>query len=464
MGLFKKIFKGIGKAFKSVGKFINKAFQKFGKFMNKLGIFGQIGMALISWQMGGFIWTQLGKVATVATKALGTVGKALATWSPTLGRVGKIVLSGVRKVMQAGKFAKEVWSGTVGTITEAVGSVLKPTMQAAGEKLGMKFSTAVTQGAGGSGWTSTVARNLANVKENMVNHFWEAGNILKGEGGQLAEMHLNRARMAKARTDTFKYDEDTLKQLIEKPFTESSINLGTYGEGAIGDIAGFQEEARNLYLSDLELRERVTYDPMGSIKEQAGKLPSEMAAKAREATTDALYGGSGDKYSIFTGKPLPPKPLSYEEFKYGIEKPLTNISDYRQPQIPLEGGFQPEYDLKTFDQAAYELSPTTYQAIVPTAPEATSLLRDPMGDIKTTFTQAGPAAVAAPIMSAFQEDPTLSQIPGSPPVSYASQSGRVSYEALTQGGVLSPIQDWSALAFTNFLDNERNNNSSPMYS
>ena len=47
MGLFKKIFKGIGKVFKGIGKGIKKIFKGFGKFINKLGIFGQIGMMLV---------------------------------------------------------------------------------------------------------------------------------------------------------------------------------------------------------------------------------------------------------------------------------------------------------------------------------------------------------------------------------------------------------------------------------
>ena len=47
MGLFKKIFKGIGKVFKGIGKGIKKGFAKFGKFIDKLGIFGQIGIMFI---------------------------------------------------------------------------------------------------------------------------------------------------------------------------------------------------------------------------------------------------------------------------------------------------------------------------------------------------------------------------------------------------------------------------------
>ena len=45
MGLFKKIFKGIGKVFKKIGKAIKKAFKKVGKFFGKLGIFGQIALS-----------------------------------------------------------------------------------------------------------------------------------------------------------------------------------------------------------------------------------------------------------------------------------------------------------------------------------------------------------------------------------------------------------------------------------
>ncbi len=45
MGLFKKIFKGIGKVFKKIGKAIKRAFKKVGKFFGKLGIFGQIALA-----------------------------------------------------------------------------------------------------------------------------------------------------------------------------------------------------------------------------------------------------------------------------------------------------------------------------------------------------------------------------------------------------------------------------------
>ena len=55
MGLFKKIFKGIKGAFKGVGKFIKKTFRSFSKLVNKAGIFGQIGMAVLSMYAGGML-------------------------------------------------------------------------------------------------------------------------------------------------------------------------------------------------------------------------------------------------------------------------------------------------------------------------------------------------------------------------------------------------------------------------
>ncbi len=47
MGFFKKIFKGVKKVFKKIGKGIKSAFKSIGKFMDKIGIIGQIGLALV---------------------------------------------------------------------------------------------------------------------------------------------------------------------------------------------------------------------------------------------------------------------------------------------------------------------------------------------------------------------------------------------------------------------------------
>ena len=52
MGFFKKIFKGIKKVFKKIGKAIKSVFKKVGKFMGEIGIVGQLGLALMWFQVG----------------------------------------------------------------------------------------------------------------------------------------------------------------------------------------------------------------------------------------------------------------------------------------------------------------------------------------------------------------------------------------------------------------------------
>ena len=79
MGFFKKIFKGIKKVFKKIGKAVKSAFKKVGKFMGKIGIVGQLGLALImpyalpalGGLATGMMGTQLGGVLGAAVKGAG---------------------------------------------------------------------------------------------------------------------------------------------------------------------------------------------------------------------------------------------------------------------------------------------------------------------------------------------------------------------------------------------------------
>lgn len=127
MGFFGKIFKGIGKVFKGIGKFLKKGWKKFGKFMNSLGIVGQIGMMLVTSGMMNVGMAALGKLASGAMTGL----KAAAVTS----KAAAAVLKGVNTVANAGNAVREGVSFVAGSITNAVGSVLKPTMQAVGNGL-----------------------------------------------------------------------------------------------------------------------------------------------------------------------------------------------------------------------------------------------------------------------------------------------------------------------------------------
>lgn len=79
MGLFGKIFKGIGKVFKKVGKFIKKGFAKLGKFMNKFGILGQIGMMMMSYGIGTMAMAGLKAVGSGLMSGLSSAGWTTAT-------------------------------------------------------------------------------------------------------------------------------------------------------------------------------------------------------------------------------------------------------------------------------------------------------------------------------------------------------------------------------------------------
>ena len=112
MGLFKKIFKGIGKVFKKIGKGIKKVFGKIGKVFGKLGFIGTIALAFLApyalpaiagWAGGlaassnAFV-AGFGKMVGAATKVIGGVGKAI-------GSVTKAVTSTVSNI--AGKVGGE---------------------------------------------------------------------------------------------------------------------------------------------------------------------------------------------------------------------------------------------------------------------------------------------------------------------------------------------------------------------
>lgn len=102
MGFFSKIFKGVKKVFKKIGKGIKSAFKSIGKFMGKIGIVGQIGLALLLPGIG----TMLGGLATgmmasgsALVKGAGTFLKAAVNVGKGLGGMVKTVTEGVTKVV-----------------------------------------------------------------------------------------------------------------------------------------------------------------------------------------------------------------------------------------------------------------------------------------------------------------------------------------------------------------------------
>ena len=118
MGFFKKIFKGIKKVVKKIGKGIKKVFKKIGKFMDKIGIVGQIGLALI-----------LPGIGQMLSAGLQGLGGAMAGYSgfgsTVVNAAGKFIQGAVKVASRTSKFFSSVTDGVKSVIGETVGAAAK---------------------------------------------------------------------------------------------------------------------------------------------------------------------------------------------------------------------------------------------------------------------------------------------------------------------------------------------------
>lgn len=118
MGFFKKIFKGIKKVFKKIGKGIKSAFKKIGKFMGKIGIIGQIGLALI---LPG-----IGQMLSAGLQGLGGAMAGYSGFGSTIvNAAGKFIQGAVKVAGRTSKFFSSVTDGVKNVIGETVGAAAK---------------------------------------------------------------------------------------------------------------------------------------------------------------------------------------------------------------------------------------------------------------------------------------------------------------------------------------------------
>lgn len=116
MGFFSKIVKGVKKVFKKIGKAVKSVFKKVGKFMNKIGIVGQIGLALIA----PYAMPMLGSMATsMMGTTLGGVGGAIVKGA------GQFLNAAVKVGTRVGQAFKSVTEAVTGTIKNVVGATLE---------------------------------------------------------------------------------------------------------------------------------------------------------------------------------------------------------------------------------------------------------------------------------------------------------------------------------------------------
>jgi len=116
MGFFSKIVKGVKKVFKKIGKAVKSVFKKVGKFMNKIGIVGQIGLALIA----PYAMPMLGSMATsMMGTTLGGVSGAIVKGA------GQFLNAAVKVGTRVGQAFKSVTEAVTGTIKNVVGATLE---------------------------------------------------------------------------------------------------------------------------------------------------------------------------------------------------------------------------------------------------------------------------------------------------------------------------------------------------
>lgn len=165
-----KPFKAIGKAFKSIGKTIMKGFKSIGKFANKMGIFGQVGMMMLT-----------AGIANAAFGAMSTMGQGfmqgLSQSNNVIAKMAYSTMTGVQKVVGA---PLKTVSSAFTNVTKAATSILKD--------VGINIGNAITPNQPFGNTSSlrdmwdTVGTAASNIKTDTVSAFGDAKRFLKDAG------------------------------------------------------------------------------------------------------------------------------------------------------------------------------------------------------------------------------------------------------------------------------------------
>ncbi len=188
-GFVKKVFKGIKKAASKVWKGIKSAFKSVGKFMGKIGIIGQIGLALLLPGVGQILSNML-----VGASGAGGLAGAL----QGMGAVGKAAAGFIKGAVNVASKTSKFF----GSITDGVKSVVGDTLGAAAQNLGITAESAIGKGLskvgvnmGVEGW-GEVLTNASSSLEKIGGSFTDifsgtgpsvSSNIISQTGQQMTE-------------------------------------------------------------------------------------------------------------------------------------------------------------------------------------------------------------------------------------------------------------------------------------
>ena len=339
MGIFKKVFKGIGKVFKKIGKGVKKVFKKFGKFMGKIGIVGQIAMMFILPGIGaalmkgfGAMWTGVvgqtaaqataaaaGQVAGQAavggiTSAAGQAAVANATaataasiqagttaiTSTATGMLGSssAVLRGAGMVLEKGaQFARTIQAGFK-TVSQAVTGAFTETGKWIGGKLGMKTAEGAAMQGSWANYSKGVTDSFAKLGDKAA-EFWSPIKAGPATASPITDAVTNKAVEAVSTPSNFMAEAaDTGSGIttdISMPTAELKNQIGKVTESTFTSPTGFDvTDTTNLNRSLLDRATTYVAETPGRLYEGAKDFIVGTPGRVlKSEATGALYDAAG---------------------------------------------------------------------------------------------------------------------------------------------------------------------------
>ena len=330
MGLFKKLFKGIGKFFKKIGKGIKKAFKAFGKFMGKIGPLGSIAMMFILPGIGsaisGAFKSVIGQTAAQATaSAAGASAASAATAagasSAAASAAGAAATAKAAAAIKAGtmavtKSATGMFAG--GSASQALGHVL----QFAGKAVSMpgKVFSSITKGVTNTltEFTKTAAKKLGmDVPSAAQNFFGDNSAFTRVSEAVRSPFDPSIKAKRLFEKEGLTYDPDKLLEAAEAANAAQTVNLAAVQKSMI--------DQRN--------------ESLGIKTKTVPESKSLFEPITKDNIDDILGEVSSDPKSVF-------EPITAEN----IDETLKGISD--PVDETLKGAVTEEVEDKTFIEKA----------------------------------------------------------------------------------------------------------------
>ena len=330
-GLVKKVFKGIKKAVSSTWKRVKKAFKSIGKFMGKIGIIGQIGLALLLPGVGQILSNMLvGAVPGVTGGLAGTL--------QGMGAVGKAAAGFIKGAVNVASKTSKFF----GSITDGVKQIVGDTIGAAAQSLGITAESAIGQGLnkigvnmGVDGWGgifTNAGKSLRNIGSSFTNIFTPnpaaeqalvQSNIVSAKGqAQVGSVGADLS----AKTESLLSADTTINPLTETKVTAQNLANAVDPVGVVNNDSLLNQTLKEGTLQ--QAAEEVIDEKTESFFEKTSKAltgqsvdenVAAMQARGAEAVADfgPQLGKGMVKDALYQAVGLSPKPEDFRSVAYG---------------------------------------------------------------------------------------------------------------------------------------------------